>query len=353
VTEQKKRRGWIVWIVVLAIALFIGWKLHTSHFDWRGFAASFRKADWKMLGIAIAIIWSNYVVRAIRWSVFLRPAVAAGARRTPWYGLIGSQFIGFAGLAIFGRIGELIRPYLVSRRTGLPFSSQIAVVTVERIFDLGAFAILFAVNLLVSPSLQTLPFHERFHTVGYVIAGLTLGIAGFVVAVRLSGTLIASITRQIVGTVSDKGGEEAAKKILAFRDGLNVIRGVADFAVIAGLSLLLWASIALAYVEVLRAFPSPVHELTISHTLVLLGFSVVGSIVQLPGVGGGSQVGTISALTLLFKIPSDLAVSAGLILWLVTFMSVIPAGLAFARIERVSFRDLANTSEAEEAVETQ
>ncbi len=100
----------------------------------------------------------------------------------------------------------------------------------------------------------------------------------------------------------------------------------------------------------MHAFPAPVQGLTLSHTVVLMGFSVVGSGVQLPGVGGGSQVGTISALTLLFGIPSDLAASAGLMLWLVTFMSVIPAGLLFARVERVSMKDLASRSEAAEDV---
>jgi len=110
----------------------------------------------------------------------------------------------------------------------------------------------------------------------------------------------------------------------------------------------MWASIAVSYVLVMKAFPPPVHNLTISHTLVLMGFSVVGSIVQLPGVGGGAQVGTISALTLLFNIPSELAISAGIIVWLVTTMSVIPVGLLYAKFEGISIRQVANRSEDEE-----
>jgi glycosyltransferase 2 family protein len=151
-----KNRRWLMWVIVLAVAGFIAWKLHGSHFDWVGFAASFRQANWKLLLLAVAITYGCYVLRAVRWSIFLRPM--AQGENTRWTKLLGSQFIGFAGLAIFGRIGELIRPYLVSRRTGLTFSSQIAVVTVERVFDLGAFGTLFALDLLLSPSLQTLPY---------------------------------------------------------------------------------------------------------------------------------------------------------------------------------------------------
>ena len=94
----------------------------------------------------------------------------------------------------------------------------------------------------------------------------------------------------------------------------------------------------------MRAFPSPVHDLTLSHILLLLGFSVVGSLVQLPGIGGGAQLLTIGALTVLFRIPNELASSAGMIVWVITSMSVIPAGLLFARGEQVSLRSIAKQS---------
>ena len=97
-----------------------------------------------------------------------------------------------------------------------------------------------------------------------------------------------------------------------------------------------------------KAFPAPVHDLTVAEGLILMGFSVVGGVVQLPGVGGGAQVGTISALTLLFGVPGELAVSAGLMIWLTTSMSVIPAGLVYARVEGISLRDVAGRSEAVE-----
>ena len=332
------------WLLLAAVLVFVGWKLHTSHFDWAGFAASWRAADLRLLALAILTIYINYVLRAARWVIFLRPALrAAGRPPVRWTRLIGSQFIGFTGLAIFGRIGELIRPALVAQRTGLTFSSQVAVVTVERVFDLGAFALLFSLNLLLSPDLQTLPYHERFHMVGYAIAGLTLVVGLFVAAVRLAGTRIARAAEHLLRPVSLSASHVAREKILQFREGLDVIDTLADFALAAFLSIVLWLTIALSYVLVMKAFPPPVHQLTIAHTIVLLGFSVVGSIVQLPGVGGGAQVGTISALTLLFSIPGGLAVSAGLMLYIITTMSVIPAGLLYARLEGLSLGSLARS----------
>jgi glycosyltransferase 2 family protein len=341
---MNKRKA-VIWLVVVALVALLAWKLHTSHFDWAGFWRACRSADWRLLLLATAIIWLNMLFRAARWAVFLKPSLPPG-ERAPWYSLIGSQFIGFAGLAIFGRIGELIRPFLVSKRTGLPFSSQVAVVAVERIFDLGAFALIFSADLLLAPQLNSLPYHERFHMVGFAIAGLTLVLVLFVVTVRVAGGPTARLFGSITGKVSKSAGETVAGKILEFRDGLNTIATVGDFVSVTIMSILMWICIAASYVIVMRAFPSPVHDLTIAHVVLLMGFSVVGSLVQLPGIGGGAQALTIGALTELFRIPAELAASAGLILWAISSMSIILPGLIYARIEQVSLGSVTKASEA-------
>ena len=79
---------------------------------------------------------------------------------------------------------------------------------------------------------------------------------------------------------------------------------------------------------------------------------MIGSMVQLPGVGGGSQLATISALRPRLRIvPKELAVSCGIMLWLVTFVAVVPLGLLLAHHERLSLRKLsAESAQAEEVV---
>jgi uncharacterized protein (TIRG00374 family) len=336
-----------IWAVVIALLAVLAWKLHTSHFDWAGFWHDCRTADWRLLVLAALIIYSNSLVRAARWWFFLKPALPP-AERPAWWTLIGSQFIGFAGLAALGRIGELIRPYLISKRTGLPFSSQVAVVAVERIFDLGAFGILFAGNLVFSKQLQHLPYHERYRLVGFAIAGAMVVLSLFVVGIRVSGAKIASALGRALSGASPKLGHAVEAKLLEFRAGLNVIGGFGDFLAISLLSLVLWGSVAVSYVFVMRAFASPVRDLTIAHTLLLMGFSVVGGLVQLPGIGGGAQALTIGALTRLFGIPAELAASAGMILWVVTTMAVLLPGVIFAQAEHVSLLGVAHESEEAE-----
>jgi uncharacterized protein (TIRG00374 family) len=335
----------VPWLLLLAVVGFVAWKLHTSHFDLAGFAHSFRAADIRLIGLAILVIYSNNLLRAMRWAVFLRPALKQGGMPSVrWWSLVGSQFIGFTGLAIFGRIGELIRPLLVSRRTGLPFSSQIAVVTVERVFDLGAFALIFSVNLLISPQLKTLPYLNK---AGYTIAALTLVLLVFVASVRLAGTLVASLAATLAGLVSKPAGATVKEKILHFRDGLNVIDSLPDFALAAALSIALWLTIAAAYVLILKAFPAPVSNLSVPEIIVLMGFSIAGSALPIPG-GSGAWAGNTFALAQLFHLPAELAGSAGMMVWLVGSMAVIPAGLIFAKIEGISLTQVAKRSETAE-----
>jgi hypothetical protein len=93
-------------------------------------------------------------------------------------------------------------------------------------------------------------------------------------------------------------------------------------------------------------------NMDVPHVLLLMGFSMVGSVVQLPAVGGGSQLAVISALQVIYGIPPEAALSCGILLWLVTFMSCIPVGLAFAHQGHLSLRKLSRASHEQEEMET-
>ena len=76
---------------------------------------------------------------------------------------------GFTGISLLGRLGEMIRPYLIARKVQLPFSSQLAVWTVERIFDFGGFALLLISAIFFAPDLKTLKYYDRFRLGGLLL----------------------------------------------------------------------------------------------------------------------------------------------------------------------------------------
>lgn len=324
-------RAALPWVAAGLLVALVAWRLSESHFDWRGLLAVLRGASWWRLLLAVLVVWTNYLFRAGRWAIFLRATEPpAGVRPVRWWQLLAPQVAGYAGLAIFGRLGELIRPYLVARRTGRTFASQIGVMAVERVFDLGAFATVFSLDLLLAPGLERMPYYGRFRVAAWGIAGLTVVLALVVVGIRVSGEAVARWAGRSLG---GRWGAFLEEKILSFRQGLHVIGGWGELAGAVVLSLLLWAANGVAYLMVMHAFPAAsLQALREGQMYVLMAFSIAGSVVQLPGVGGGSQVGTIGAMHLLLGVPEEVAVGAGMVLWLVTFMSVLPVGLVCARL---------------------
>ena len=112
--------------------------------------------------LGVALIYLAYLLRAMRWKIFLRPV----RRRLRDPGLLTPTIVGFTGLALLGRAGEMIRPYLIARHENLSFASQVAVWAVERIFDVGGFALLLVSAIFLprrcTPSLQDWqPGHDR------------------------------------------------------------------------------------------------------------------------------------------------------------------------------------------------
>jgi len=125
---------------------------------------------------------------------------------------------------------------------------------------------------------------------------------------------------------------------------------VPSFFALLCISILIWAIVGMAYTEVIRAYPDPrLHSIELPHVVLLMVASMAGSMLQLPGIGGGSQLATIAVLSHIFEVPKELAASCGVMLWLVTFMAVIPVGLFLARREHVSLRELEAEAEAKVA----
>ncbi len=260
---------------------------------------------------------------------------------------MGSQFIGFTAVALFGRLADLTRPYLVARRVGLSLSSQVAVYTIERMFDLGAAAVIFSCALAFTP--KNLPHHEVFVRAGVLSMGATLAIAIFAGVVRVSGGAVARFARGTVGLLSKTAGESIATKIVGFRDGLNALSSARDFGVVTLLSLTMWLLIGSAYLQTAHAFVQTpeLGGLTFSRTMLLMAVSIGGSLLQLPIIGWFTQIAvTAAAMHTFYGAPIEAATACGALLLVVTFLCIIPAGFIYSQVEHVSLKEIARESEA-------
>jgi glycosyltransferase 2 family protein len=339
-----KKHSWIMYLVGAVLLGALVWLVHTRvHFQWNVFRDELQHVDWRRIVLAVAMVVFCYWLRAARWAVLIKPQ-----KKVSSFSLLGSQVIGFTAVALFGRLADLVRPYLVAKRTRLALSSQVAVYTVERMFDLGAMVLIFSSALLLAPDRATLPHHEALQHAAMGGLGLTLALAIFAVSVRASGRAIAGMAEKSLGSVSPSLGLSVASKIRAFRDGLDSIATFGEFFVALGLSLLMWGLITAAYLETTRAFVlSPeLSAMTLARCLVLMAASMVGSMVQLPVIGWFTQIGvTTGVMQNVFHVQFEPALACGTMLLIVTFMCVIPVGLIWARVEHVSLKKVSEQSE--------
>ena len=358
-----KKRQWILGGVALAALVGLAWwgEYHV-HFDFGKFWLQLTHAAWTRIAIALACIYVGYVFRSARWAYLLRHN-----QKVPPFSLVGTQVIGFTGVALIGRVADLVRPYLVARRTGLSLSSQVAVYIVERLFDMGSIAIVFSiamVNANQEEVLKTTNFivsrsHLLSQAPGWLAptlahyGGLLLTLAGalFLVAVRASGEAMAASFERVFGLVSRRAGEAVGAKIRAFHTGLDTIRSFSDLGVTVCLSLMMWALITYAYLEIVRAFvASPeLGNISFSTCVLLMVISGGASIIQLPVIGWFTQIGFVTlAIQWIVHPGMEPATACAATILLVTFLSIVPVGLAWVRFEHVSLRKIAEESEHRE-----
>jgi uncharacterized protein (TIRG00374 family) len=319
-------------------------------FDWTKFFENTRDIRWRHVIHGTVLIYLTYGLRAIRWKIFLRPV----RKDVSSASLISPTVVGFTGLALLGRPGELVRPYLIARRASLTFSSQLAVWAVERIFDIAAFTVIMVSAIFLPTKLRAFaaarPTYDHWlHVAGYMLSALVLGLFAFALLVSYQGPAIADWFEVRFGHLAKNLGHRIAQRVREFAGGLNTIHGPVSFLQISAVSILMWWLIAVGYKEVTHAYGASMSEMSVTRVLLLMGASMVGSMVQLPGVGGGSQLATIEAMDKVFQIPREIAVSCGILLWLVSFVAIVPVGLLFAHHERLSLREVVAESEKEEA----
>ncbi len=405
-------------IAVLGVLVYFQVE-HWRSFDWARFRAASHVHPLQII-LAVVLIYLTYILRAVRWQVFLEPVCKARTRD-----LIPPTFIGFAGLALLGRPGEFIRPYLIAKKEDVTVSSQIGVWTVERIFDIGAFTVLMAIDVFFSAQIKANPYVGKFQWAAIALCVLVGLMAFAALVIRKRGPQVAQFLHGIASKISSRLAHHVDQKVRAFGDGLNTVASPKSFLKLVVLSLVIWFLIALAYREVTHSYPpdpgervveqgppsvdvetakladlpelagqplgsEALHELQpslqakgydlveykgelwlsrkgkrlkkvgdhphlsnmdVAHVLLLMGFSMIGSVAQLPAVGGGSQLAVISALQVIYGIPPEAAVSCGILLWLVTFMACIPVGLFFAHRGHLSLRKLSAESHQEEGSE--
>ena len=107
---------------------------------------------------------------------------------------------------------------------------------------------------------------------------------------------------------------------------LRVLVDARELAVTVGWSALVWLSIALANLFVLRAFGLPFG---ITETVFVLGWSLVGSLVPTPGGAAGAFHAATAAGLIFLGVPRDTAAAISIVLHVVDFGPALVFGVYY------------------------
>lgn len=346
--RQKKKL--LLGAVALVLVGFLAYRsrdmLHLGDFSAARLWGAVREANLLYILLSVVLIYGCYALRALRWQIFQRNL--GEAHFWPIYRM---TLAGFAALFVLGRAGEPIRPLLIARRGKLPIADTFGVWVLERLYDSSSAAVIAAIGLLVYTSQEHasgagLALEKAARTTGTLIAvGVLLAIS-MLVYLRLHGS--AMLERRLQRWLRAQGWRATiARIILGFIRGTQTIRSWRDLAESIFLSVLHWYFVVLIYLFVSRAFGGNLASLSLTDCMLVTAFTLVGSAVQLPGVGGGSQVACFLAYTTIFGIEKEPAAAAAIVVWLVTFASCSFAGIPFLIHEGVSFGQLREMAEQE------
>jgi uncharacterized protein (TIRG00374 family) len=336
----KKRLGSL--IVILIGGGLLVWFL--SRLDWQVVGEHFRSMKVWPVVLAALLINLTLLWRSLRWRTLLAPIAPAGLGN-----LFSSTTIGFGSVFVFGRAGEIVRPMVLSLKERLHPSVTLATILVERVFDMTAVSIVFAVNLLIfkfpPQSTADAATVATIHRVGLlmtVATGIGIGVlilfrlrTHFVVSIleRLAAPLPARLTRPVIGFVEH------------LSSGLSVLLQVGELLRAVFFTILVWTSVSVATWLVLFAFDL---NLSASAAVFVMGFGLIGSLVPSPGGSAGAFHAAAAAGLIILGIEKNLAGSVAIAFHFVAFGPPFLLGLFYLAKDGIGvgrLREMITTSE--------
>ncbi len=337
---------------VVALAYQSRHKIHLADFTWSKFIASVGQANIWLLLISFVALYGCYAIRAVRWQRFCRYLGP-----TTFLNTYSGTLMGFAAIFVLGRAGEPVRPLLLARKDRLPVASVFGIFFLERFCDFAAAAALACLSLLVFPNRLSdagadMDWVGRARHGAWLLLAALVGLTAVLVYYRVHG---AAAVDKGLERWRNSGGMRMrfASAITGISEGLQAIRTLSDLWAAIGLTTAHWVLVVLVYMWVSQAFSGAFLHSDINFwgAMLLLAVTLVGSVLQLPGIGGGAQIASIVALTAIFGVSQEPAIAIAAVLWIITFAGCTLVGIPLLIHEGMSLGELRQLARAEAEAE--
>lgn len=276
---------------------------------------AFGQASVPWVGVILLLHLASLLLRVVRWRLLLRSSGCSPQGPAHRWLVSDSVFFGWlCNLALPARVGELARPGMYARGSGVPFGRVLATSVVERAADILVVVLGLWLALAVLPVPEDIPNELR-------IASRLAGVGGLLVVV-----LLAALARRQADQAQPSSGSRGRLGVLVarFREGLVSLRDPATVGLVLLWTVLIWAlEAACVWVAFVAFGHDPAWSAAICH-VVAVTLSV--AVVTVPA-GLGVEQGVTVALFAAWSITTEAALAMSFVLTFAAIAWVIPLGL--------------------------
>lgn len=290
---------------------------------------------------AAAVLFS-FVLRSLRWKLILRTVKTISFRSAYHPIMIGFML----NCVLPARAGEIARPIVLKELEEVPFSTGLASVAAERIFDILVILVFFTIlfnTVTIDPDMNIV--FGKYHLNRALLVSLRTSMIRIGIVVIILMILISSKAfRQKLDAILSKIPAILFKKNELLRTkaeqkvflpiirmihnigfGFSIIKNPADITICFILSILIWMISALSYYFLSLGFPGlSLNFMEIFIYMIIICFFI--ALPSAPGYWGLWEAGGVFAL-MLFGIPAAEAASFTLANHVIQFLPVIIAGI--------------------------
>lgn len=319
-------------IGVAVSAAFLYLAFRNVPLDDLGAALGRLRPSWLVVSVAVSL--AIMVLRAYRWQLELRPLEHVPVGRLWVVAAIGYMAINL----LPARLGEVVRPWLLSRRSNVTFSNVVGNLVVEKTMDSVVTLVYTLAGLVL---VESLPLWMR--RAALVPAAVVAVLVTLVVLIYWRGEAFAD--RWLSPVLPAKWGERVRGVLSSIVQGMRILPDPRLLGAVFAVSLVLWFLPILSSWVMIRAFDLDVPFSAAVVVFIFIGFGT--ALPGAPGMIGIYQYACQQALAL-FGVPEADGLAYGLVLNAVQFVTIVGQGLVALPLAGTSWSEIRRGSRAGE-----
>jgi glycosyltransferase 2 family protein len=336
----------IVSLLITAGALY--YTLHNVSLKELG--ESFAQAHYIYMVPAILLMAFSYVLRCWRWRILLSPM-----KKVNTVGLFSPLMVGYMGNILPARAGEILRPYLVGKKYGIPFSGALATIVVERVTDIVILLLIFLWVFVGHPEIFSseavfsgLSVQDLALNFGKIAGAISVFILIFIYSLLHHEGKARRFMQWVVSRLPKKWHEKTDFWVQEFRMGILILKDFQAFAKVIFLTSMEWAVNIYSMYPLYWAYDLK-DKSQISVILLTVMIAIMVTVLPTPALLGSFNAGVTIALHNIMGETEVAAAGVGMAGWGLNFLVIFLAGIYFIFHDSLSVRQLLNAEAEGEA----